>query len=145
MKGRLLAAWCFLALGCSPFLTPVSERQPAALMAQLAAPRVIWLLDTSGSLEIPLTPCPAWPTCGTPSNRCPASCPTRIGLLKNGMRTFEAQLPPSTQQVLIKYPIDALCTPPNSPEAGRPDAGVIDTIDALVPMGGTRTWRPSSC
>lgn len=151
MNVRMLAAVMLSA--CSPILTPVVGRQP--LIASSNPPRIVWLFDQSGSMEIPISPCAAVPTCGTPGNRCPPSCPTRETLFRAGIDTMAALLPPSVPNIPIKFPIDALCAPPLEPvpDAFPPvDAGsssprvpsiaateLHSLLATYLPIGGTPT------
>lgn len=111
MNVRVLAVVMLSA--CSPILTPVVGRQP--LIPSSNAARIIWVFDQSGSMEIPISPCAASPTCGTPGNRCPPGCPTRETVFRAGTDTMVARLPESVLHIPIKFPSDSLCGPPLGP------------------------------
>jgi hypothetical protein len=137
-----LAALCLCAAACSPILTPVTPKQATPLTAQTRPPAVLWLVDTSGSLLVPVNPsssaCPAG--CG-PTSACPAACETRQAQLVAGLGTLSAGLPQNTKHSLVAYPTDAMCGAPSrldvSDEASA--ARIIDQVRLRQPIGGTPT------
>lgn len=120
-------------------------------------PNVMMLVDNSGSMEAPinasLAACPAG--CGSPTNRCPPNCPTRISELKTAMATFLQTSGTIARLGLTVFPTDALCGPSTEirvqlPSATSTDDGtdpaltstaqtVNQRIQELSPLGGTPT------
>ncbi|MDP1821698.1 MAG: VWA domain-containing protein [Archangium sp.] len=144
MNVRVLPVMWLLMLsqGCTPTLTPVFARQATPLTAQSNSPRVLWLLDNSGSMYMPTDPTApgCLPGCGNPGQQCPPTCPTRQTALQEGLGLFQAALSPSTTHALVVYPSDPLCGPPTSFEVlDQPFPQVTARVAALSPQGGTPT------
>ncbi|MDP1828727.1 MAG: adventurous gliding motility lipoprotein CglB [Archangium sp.] len=118
-------------------------------------PNVMILVDNSGSMEAPISPCAAAPTCGSPGNRCPPGCPTRISELKSAMATFLQTSATIARLGVTKFPVDSLCAASSNVNVQFPAKSVTDDgtdpvlsanaqlangfIQALVPEGGTPT------
>ena len=135
-----------VVVGCNPVLSPVVEQQAQAVTAVTKPPRVVWVLDSSGSLMTPVDPtAPACPAgCGT-SSPCPAQCETRLSLLRAGLQSLATTLPPARNGAVI-YPSDATCGPPTTwvapvpPTASTESLQLISTrYQATTPLGGTPT------
>ncbi|MDP1829407.1 MAG: adventurous gliding motility lipoprotein CglB [Archangium sp.] len=120
-------------------------------------PNVMLLVDVSGSMLQPTNPagaaCPAG--CGTSSNPCPATCPTRISELKSAMATFLQASGAVARLGVTVFPTDTLCRPAIDVDVTFPPATSTDEgseaaltataqqvnarIQALTPLGGTPT------
>ena len=121
-------------------------------------PNVMLLLDTSGSMSLPLNPtdaaCPT--SCGsTTANPCPQACPTRISTLRSALADWLATRGTTLRLGLTSYPAGTLCQPPTASSVSLPPAASTDqgqatvlqqhatsintTLANLIPTGGTPT------
>lgn len=143
MKTRMLVVLgCWVAAGgCTPTLTPVFARQATPLTSQANPPRIIWVFDNSGSLEVPVDPAASSCTagCGLPTNRCPPGCPTRKDLRLAGLDRFESAIPSSVTHAAVFYPSDALCGPPSFFDSNLSMPQLISNVAIRAPIGGSPT------
>ncbi|MBL9039056.1 MAG: VWA domain-containing protein [Archangium sp.] len=143
---RIVGLLAVFTVACSPVAEPLTARQPRALtMTPAAAPRVMWVLDNSGSLETPVQPVgETCGSCGPGTSPCPLSCLTRKRWLVSALREFD--VPPARHGAMV-YPTDSRCgsdasltlAPPVA-ASSSPDA-VIDAYEARSPAGGTPTSK----
>lgn len=144
MVRRCLVAVLLTSCGLAPNTGVSRSRLIAASRA--SPPRVMVLLDTSGSMSLPLDEtdpaCPAG--CGqNAALLCPASCVTRIVAAKTALDALISSVP-DARLGFTHYPSDATCGPPTGVDvpvpAGVSDLDVLRThVQALVPRGGTPT------
>jgi hypothetical protein len=122
--------------------TPV---QPVALTLTANTPRVVWVLDASGSVVVPTDPsspdCPSG--CGPGGPACPPACSTRKSELLAGLARFSS-LPTSVLHTAVIYPSDTTCAGPTTAQPNLALADVITAYAQHTPAGGTPTWRCSS-
>lgn len=101
---RLVLIISSMLLGCNPLLTPLEASAPQALVVTPSRTRVLWVLDTSGSLSLPVDPssplCPM--NCG-PGVPCPSGCATRKALISEGLERFTSTVS-SEGHVALPYP-----------------------------------------
>ncbi len=121
-------------------------------------PNVMLLIDTSGSMSLPINPqaveCPAG--CGSSStNLCPVPCPTRIAQLRSGVGNWLAARGTSVRLGLTTFPEGTLCQLPTSAAVALPAPSATDegtasvlqqnasqislALQARTPQGGTPT------
>jgi hypothetical protein len=126
--------------GCNPVLTPVQQQQPIALTTTANTPRVVWVMDSSGSIAQPVNPqspdCPAG--CGPSGGACPTACATRKSELLAGLTNFSS-LPGNVLHSAIIYPGDNSCGGPTSIQENLALADVINAYAQHLPVGGTPT------
>jgi hypothetical protein len=141
MKQRIALLLLVTLQACNPFLTPIFERKATPLTSTPSQARVVWAIDNSGSMLLPINPsdpqCPAG--CGTASNLCPANCPTRISELPAGVDLLEAELPSEVTQATAIFPIDPVCGSPTSVALNLSASDVKIQVRNLHPSGGTPT------
>lgn len=130
-----------LVSACVPQNTdPRSSSGRQALSAQPVPAKVLFLVDASGSMQLPTDPtAPACePGCG-PGVPCPSSCETRWDVGRALTSALVAALPPQAEAALALYPTDASCGAPAalaSPFSAQPDFSALATH---IPVGGTPT------
>lgn len=144
----LVAVEC-VASACSPVLEPVVtvEQQAQALTAQASPPRVVWVLDGSGSLassaDSTIPGCACGPGTATPA--CPPGCETRKSLLVASLEALVSSMPPARNAAVV-FPSDALCGAPVTFATQVPPAASTDSLAQVAalyaarsPLGGTPT------
>jgi hypothetical protein len=164
MKRVALAALAALfAAGCQTYdfepvvpLAVAQTTQPYKVVARQLRPNMMLLVDKSGSMESPIDltdpRCPSG--CGS-GTACPATCPTRIGDLRNAMAAFLSQSATDARMGLTFYPVDNACSAPSTSDVDLPaptpndqdsdavlsaNASAINQrIQAVKPLGGTPT------
>lgn len=120
-------------------------------------PNMMLLVDNSGSMMAPINAgaagCPVG--CGSSSNPCPGSCPTRVSEMKNAMGAFLQASGDIARLGVTVYPTDAQCGPSGTIDVALPaptpnDDGTTAALTAnaqqvnlrlqgLSPIGGTPT------
>ncbi len=153
-----------LAVACQPYdfarvapLTVATGSEAHVVALRGLKPNVMFLVDNSGSMAVPLDPaaagCPAG--CGTGSAPCPASCPTRHREFQRVLGDFLAGANTVARFGGTSFPSDATCGPPRSVDVALPpptgdDVGadgvlaehaqrLTERVAALQPAGGTPT------
>ncbi len=144
---RAVLLSCFLS-ACNPVLDPVVTQQPQALTSTTRAPRVVWVLDKSGSLDMPVDPLAAacQPPCGPGGSvACPPECVTWKRALDAFLESLASQMAPARHGALI-YPSDNFCGPPRDfavplPPLASPTgfSDVLTKYTRSYPGGGTPT------
>jgi hypothetical protein len=132
----LLVSSCAFA----PDADPPSGAGRQALAATPVATKVLFLVDASGSMQLPIDPTSAAcdPGCGE-GWPCTPACQTRWDLSRTLVSTLLAALPPQAEAALAIYPQDSSCGTPTgltTAFSARPDFSVLAT---RVPVGGTPT------
>lgn len=135
----------------------VQMREGTLVAHRVLKPNLMLLLDTSGSMLLPVNPaapqCPA--NCGTGSAPCPAACATRIAEVKATLDAFLTTSVTSARVGLTTFPTDAVCGAPSSVRVELPSPSFDDdaqapelearaqqaraVVQAVSPMGGTPT------
>ncbi len=117
-------------------LSLTSQYVQTLQMNASTSPRVVWVLDNSGSMHFPVLPKDE--SCGDcgPSLLCPSTCLTRKEWLVDWLATQSLGL---TQHASIVYPSNAVCAGPQS-------LAWFDSVEPLAqdwgsksPAGGTPT------
>jgi hypothetical protein len=120
-------------------------------------PNVMLLMDTSGSMLLPIDPgSPACtPGCGSAGAPCAAGCATRISEVKTSIEGFLQTSVTTARVGLTTFPADSSCSPPTSERVELPPQSPDDVsqeallasraqqaraaVQAVQPMGGTPT------
>lgn len=118
-------------------------------------PNVMLLLDTSGSMLLPLDPTAAEcaPGCGSAGAPCAAGCATRSSAVKASLDVFLERSVTQARVGLTTFPADTACAPPSSPRLELPPPATVDDqrllearaltaremVQAVQPTGGTPT------
>jgi hypothetical protein len=139
-----LRSLSLLLLVSSCAVAPDAESPPGAgrqaLAATPVAAKVLFLIDASGSMRLPIDPTSAAcePGCGE-GRPCAPACQTRWDLSRTLVSTLLAALPPEAEAALAIYPLDSSCGAPTgltTAFSARPDFSALAT---RVPIGGTPT------
>ncbi len=164
MRSVALSSVLILAGSCQTYdferVIPLAVAQTTdktIVASKRLKPNVMLLVDNSGSMLLPTNPgaggCPV--NCGTASNPCPGTCPTRITELKSAMATFLQTSGTIARLGATIFPTDPICAAssnidvqlpmPTSTDDGSDSAltatanQVNARIQALSPVGGTPT------
>lgn len=106
-------------------------------------PNVMFVVDTSGSMNLPIDPnnsaCPSG--CGPGANPCPANCPTRISELRSSLTAWLTAHGDFARLALTTYPVGTTCEVPMSPLVALAPATATDegTTTALQQQAGAVT------
>lgn len=138
-------------------MTVAQTPQKAIVANRQLKPNVMLVLDTSGSMLLPVdaTSPQCAPGCGTASAPCAAGCATRSSAVKTSIDAFLATSVANARVGLTTFPADSLCSAPTSqrielPPPSRDDvsqASLLEAraqearavVQAVQPMGGTPT------
>lgn len=127
---QALKLFAVLGIGCGSVLTPVKTQAPQALTGQSRTPRVVWVVDKSGSMTDPLA------VGGQP----------RIDVLKTWFEGAATTLSAPARHGLVFFPSDTSCGAASRfavevpvDVASQPMADVVAQVQAVVPGGGTPT------
>ena len=138
-------------------MTVAQTQQKTIVASRPLKPNVMLLLDTSGSMLLPIdasSPSCA-PGCGSAGLPCAAGCATRISEVRASIDGFLQTSVTTARVGLTTFPADSSCSPPTSARVELPPQSPDDVsqeallaaraqearavVQAVQPMGGTPT------